>query len=146
MIIPFSEEIRNRARKAVLLGAEWLAGNQVRHSWPYWTADAGRFRSVVHISKPKPQSLNSICWNTARGAQALLSAYKLERDEFILETARLALEYVKTCQIFCPELTRHHGACREETPQCPYIASRDTVEAVQAFTNIVCCDRRTGVP
>lgn len=66
----------------------------------------------------------------------MLSAYKLSRDPATLETAKLALAYVKTCQIFQPEFAEHCGAFVEETPQGDHIASRDTVEAVQGLVNM----------
>jgi hypothetical protein len=137
----FDADIRAKAREAVILGAEWHRHNQVRHSWPYWTADAGRFNSLVNARGGSEPPLNSICWNTARGAQAVLSAYKLTGDPSMLETARLAMEYVKTCQIFQPEFAEHHGACVEETPLADHIASRDTVEAIQGFVNLYSVSR-----
>jgi rhamnogalacturonyl hydrolase YesR len=132
----FTVSIRRRAKATLALAAEWHRKNQVRHAWPFWTADAGRFASSASITDPSERPSLSICWNTARGAQALLSAYKILKDPAVLETAKLALEYVKTCQIFSPESKRHHGACCEETAQANHIASRDTVEAVQGFTNM----------
>ena len=127
--------LKQKAREAVRLGAVWHKANQVRHSWPHWTADAGRFNSSFNLRHPGNRPMLSICWNTARGAQALLSAYKLTGDAEALETARLALEYVKTCQMFSPEYERHRGACFEETPQTDHIAARDTVESLQGFIN-----------
>lgn len=132
----FSDEIRSRAREAVTLAAKWHAANQVRHKWPHWTADAGRFCSTRNLADAGEKPMLSICWNTSRGAQALMSAYLLTKDESILETAKLAMEYVKICQIFLPEFPHHAGACCEETPQTDHIASRDTVEAVQGFINL----------
>ena len=127
--------LKQKAREAVRLGAIWHKANQVRHAWPHWTADAGRFNSTINLLHAGNTPMQSICWNTARGAQALLSAYRLTGDADALETARLALEYVKTCQIFSPEYARHRGACLEETPQTDHIAARDTVEALQGFIN-----------
>lgn len=132
----FDADIRAKAREAVILGAEWHRHNQVRHSWPCWTADAGRFSPLGSAADDPGASAKSICWNTARGAQAVLSAHKLTGDPAMLETARLAMEYVKTCQIFQPEFEEHHGAFVEETPQADHIASRDTVEAIQGFVNL----------
>jgi rhamnogalacturonyl hydrolase YesR len=132
----FHKDLKAKARQAVLLSARWHKHNQIRHAWPYWTADAGRFHSAVNLIDPAERPMLSICWNTARGAQALLSAYTLTHDPDILETAVLAAEYVKTCQIFSPELSRHAGACFEETPQTDHIAARDTVEAIQTFINL----------
>lgn len=127
--------LKQKAVEAVRLGAAWHKANQVRHAWPHWTADAGRFNSTFNLRHPDNAPMKSICWNTARGAQALLSAYRLTGDAGALETARLALEYVKSCQIFAPEYERHRGACFEETPQTDHIAARDTVEALQGFIN-----------
>jgi hypothetical protein len=130
------EDLRAAAREAVLLGARWHAHNQVRHEWPRWTADAGRFNSLLEISDPSRPPTNSICWNTARGAQAVLSAHTLGGDPATLQTARLAMEYVKTCQLFQPEHAENEGAFVEETAQSDHIASRDTLEAIQGLVNL----------
>ncbi|MFH0919356.1 MAG: hypothetical protein V1913_03265 [Fibrobacterota bacterium] len=127
--------LKKRCIEAVRLGAQWHKANQVRHAWPHWTADAGRFNSSFNLRHPENPPMKSICWNTARGAQACLSTYKLTGDADALETARFALEYDKSCQIFSPEYARHRGACFEETPQSDHIAARDTVETLQGFIN-----------
>ena len=131
-----SDELRQRARDAVIRGAEWMAASQVSHEWPFWTADAGRFLALARVDGRNERPIYTICWNTARGAQALLSAHTLTGDERYLAGARLAGEYVKTCQLFSPEYARHAGACLEETALADHIASRDTVEAVQCFVNL----------
>ncbi|OGS35662.1 MAG: hypothetical protein A2293_01575 [Elusimicrobia bacterium RIFOXYB2_FULL_49_7] len=118
------------------MAAQWHAKTQIRHTWPHWTADAGRFASTVNIADPTERIGYSICWNTARGVQALLSAYLLSKNPEDLKTAQLGMEFVKSCQIFEPEFPHHAGACKEENAQTDHIASRDTVEAVQGFTNL----------
>jgi DUF1680 family protein len=132
----FSPEIRQKCRTAVQLAAQWMKQNQVWHTWPHWTADAGRFNSIISLKNPAIRPQLSICWNTGRTAQALLSAYKLSGEASLLEAAERAAEYVKTCQILDPELAGYRGACREETPLCGHLAARDTVEAVQTFINL----------
>jgi len=137
----FPEALRTRAREAVLRGAAWHANVQIRDRWPDWTADRGRFLSQVGITTPSRHRWPSICWNTARAAQALLSAYRLQPDDAILETVRLAMEYVKSCQLFAPEYAEHAGACLEETPLTDHIASRDTVESIQGFLDVYAVTR-----
>lgn len=133
----FSPEIRKKAKAALDLGASWLVNAQVTHEWPHWTADTGRFKSLHNINRPDLRPMLSICWSTARGAQALLSAYAVTGREDVLQAARRAMRYVDTCQIddrFLPE--KYRGGCREETPLCDQIAYRDTVEAVQGYINL----------
>ena len=132
----FSDETIQKTTKALIKAARWLQANQVWHEWPYWTADAGRFNSLINIKNPSIKPLLSICWNTARAAQALLSAYKVTGEGLFLETAKRAAGYVKTCQVLDPEFPDFRGACREETPLSDHMASRDTVEAIQAFINL----------
>jgi hypothetical protein len=131
-----NEDIRAAAREAVLLGARWHAHNQVRHQWPRWTADAGRFNSVLELREPAAPPVKSICWNTARGAQAVLSAYTLSGDPEMLQTAQLAMEYVKTCQLFAPEHPAYEGAFLEESPLCDHVAARDSLEAIQGLVDL----------
>ncbi|MBL8028224.1 MAG: hypothetical protein JNL74_17505 [Fibrobacteres bacterium] len=130
----FPEDVKSKCKNAVKLAAEWHSRVQIRHSWPAWTSDAGRFMSQ-HALTRKDKSYYSICWNTSRGAQACLSAYKLLKDPSMLDTAKRAMEYVKMCQIFSPEYPQHAGAFVEETPQTDHIASRDSVEALQGLVN-----------
>lgn len=132
----YSAEIRKKAKQAVLVAAHWHEKVQIRHQWPDWTADCGRFIGSQGVKTVSKYKWPSICWNTGRGSQALLSAYCLSGDKTILTSAQLAIEYVKTCQIFSPEYSHHSGACFEETPQTDHIAARDTVEAIQSFLNL----------
>ena len=130
--------IRKKAEKALVLCADWIIANQKVDEWPCWSADRGRFLSIASTNKTRADTNThyTICWNTARTAQALLSAYKICEDRKYLEAATCGMEYVKTCQIFDPESPEHRGACREETPLGDHIAARDTIEAVQGFLNM----------
>ena len=132
----FASEIRQAARESVIMAGTWLQTTQCQHAWPYWSADTGRFLHCYNLKRPEERPMLSICWDTARTTQALLSTYKLTRDPALLAACRRAADYVKSLQIFDPELPAFHGACREETPQGDHVAARDTVEAMQMFINL----------
>ena len=132
----FSDALRDRCKRSALLGAQYIRQAQVWHTWPFWTADAGRIAHNVSIKDPGYRPTLTLTWDCARSAQALLSVHKLTGDETALETAMRAMEYVKVNQIFDPEFPQHRGASREEVPQTNHIAARDTIEALQGFLNI----------
>ncbi|MCE9613606.1 MAG: glycoside hydrolase family 88 protein [Lentisphaerae bacterium] len=132
----FDDALRARCREAALLGARYIRQQQVWHTWPFWTADAGRIAHNVSLTNPTFRPTLSLTWDCARSAQALLSVHKLTGDATALETAQRAMEYPKVTQIFSPEFPQHRGAFCEEVPQSNHIAARDCIEALQGFLNL----------
>src|SRR5689334_14128378 len=83
----FDETLRARCREAALLEAGHIRQQQVWHTWPFWTADAGRIAHNISISNPTYRPTLALTWDCARSAQALLSVHKLTGDATALETA-----------------------------------------------------------
>ncbi|MBN1807707.1 MAG: hypothetical protein JW909_01475 [Planctomycetes bacterium] len=123
--------VRRRARSGLAAAAAWAARNQVRHQWPKWNANAGRFPYHVHLHTN--ETMWSTSWNTARTVQGLLSAYRVLGDRSCLETAEWGLAYVKSLQVFAPEHAEARGAFIEETPLNDHVGPRDGVECAQAL-------------
>src|SRR5262245_59404432 len=96
LVLP--QTIRDQARSGLLQVAAWAARNQVRHQWPRWSANAGRFPYHVHL--PTNDHFLSTSWNTARMVQGLFSAYLVFRDPDYLLAAEGGLEYIKSIQYF----------------------------------------------
>ncbi|MFC1452638.1 hypothetical protein ACFLSJ_04755 [Verrucomicrobiota bacterium] len=111
--------------------ADWAVRNQVRHAWPRWDANAGRF--PYHVYLPTDDTFLSTSWNTARTAQGLLSAYRVLGNAEYLTAAERALEYVKSLQVFSPEHGCAAGAFIEETPLGDHVGARDGMECAQAL-------------
>ena len=120
-----------RARAGIIAAADWSTRNQIRHSWPRWTADAGRF--VYHVHLPSGDIMYSTSWNTARNVQGMLSAWQVTGRKEYLETAEWGLGYVKSLQVFSPEHERVRGAFIEETPVNDHVGPRDGIECTQAL-------------
>ncbi len=129
--LALKSEYRKRARAGLIAVADWATRNQIRHSWPRWTADAGRF--LYHVHLPSGDIMWSTSWNTARAVQGMLSAWQVTGRKEYLETAEWGLEYVKSLQVFAPELEKVRGTFIEETPVNDHIGSRDGVECTQAL-------------
>ncbi|MGH7143526.1 MAG: hypothetical protein ACREJ2_05250 [Planctomycetota bacterium] len=126
-------ETRERARKGLIACGDWAVRNQVRHAWPAWDANAGRFPYHVHLATDRFNLSTS--WNTARTVQGLLGAWKVLGDARYLEAARWGLEYILSLQYFFPEEPRARGAFIEETPLGNHIGARDGMECTQALVN-----------
>ncbi|MFC1451735.1 hypothetical protein ACFLSJ_00135 [Verrucomicrobiota bacterium] len=124
-------KLRAVCRRRLAAACDWAANNQVRHAWPRWDANAGRFPYHVHM--PSNDVFLSTVWNTARLAQGLLAAGRALGDARHMDTAGRAVEYVKSLQVFAPERPDVRGAFFEETPQGFSVGVRDGVEGAQAF-------------
>ena len=126
-----SSQTRQRAVRGLKAVADWAVRNQVRHCWPKWNANTGRF--PYHVYLPTNDTFLSTSWNTARTCQGLFSAWQVLGNKEYLDAAELGLEYVKSLQVFTPENPEAHGAFIEETPLGDHVAQRDGVECAQAF-------------
>lgn len=123
--------VRSQALDHLGQVAAWAANNQVRHRWPRWSADTGRFPYHVHL--PTNDYFYSTSWNTARMVQGLLSAYMVFRDPAQLYAAECGLEYVKSIQYFAPEFPEARGFFLAETPVSDHFGFRDSIECTQAL-------------
>ena len=129
--LSLAKGMREKARSGIATAADWAARNQIRHQWPKWNANAGRFPYHVHLSTH--EIMWSTSWNTARTVQGLLSAYRVLGDAKYLEAAEWGLAYVKSLQVFAPEHPQARGAFIEETPLNDHVGPRDGVECTQAL-------------
>ena len=116
-----------RLRARALLGARWYRNTQVRMKKPHWDANHGRYIYTRHI--PTGDTVLGLSWTQGRGNFAVLAAYEATGDVELLNTARLAAEYIKVLQITDPREPRFHGAIREEVPASVYMSPRDALEA-----------------
>lgn len=124
-------EVKSKAREGLRLVADWASRNQVRHQWPRWSANTGRFPYHVHL--PTNDHFWSTSWNTARMVQGLLSAYLVLKNPEHLFAAECGLEYVKSIQFFSPEAPESHGIFLAETPLSDHAGTRDGIECTQAL-------------
>jgi hypothetical protein len=123
--------VKARAAKSLKAAADWAVRNQIRHIWPRWNANAGRF--PYHVYLPTDDFYYSTSWNTARAIQGMLSAWETLRNTEYLCAAERGLEYIKSLQIFSPENPRLRGCFIEETPVNDHAGSRDGIECSQAL-------------
>ncbi|GMV82455.1 MAG: hypothetical protein AMXMBFR7_36390 [Planctomycetota bacterium] len=124
-------EIKAKAREGLSLVAHWAARNQVRHRWPHWSANTGRFPYHVHL--PSGDHFWSTSWNTARMVQGLISAYLILKEPEFLYAVECGIEYIKSIQFFGPEAPEARGYFLAETPVSEHAGSRDSIECVQAL-------------
>ena len=129
--LAISEKIRARARIGLVVAADWAARNQIRHHWPVWNANTGRFPYHVHLHTDA--HFWSLAWNTSRMAQGLLSAWRILGKKEDLTSIEIAVEYVKSLQYFSPEKPELAGLFIAETPLSDYISMRDSIECAQAL-------------
>jgi hypothetical protein len=114
-------------RERALLGARWYANTQVRMRKPHWDANHGRYVYTYHI--PTKDRVLGLSWTQGRGNFAVMAAYELSGDVALLNTARLATEYIKVLQIMDVRTPRLLGAIHEEVPTSWYMYPRDAMEA-----------------
>ena len=129
--LKLSGTVKQRAAKGLQAAADWAVRNQVRHVWPRWNANAGRF--PYHVYLPVDDAFLSTSWNTARTVQGLLTAWQVTGTREYLEAAQRGLAYVKSLQVFSPEHPYFRGAFIEETPQSDHAGPRDGIECAQAL-------------
>jgi hypothetical protein len=129
--LSIGKDLKAQARESLTRVAGWAVRNQVRHQWPRWNANTGRFPYHVHL--PTDDHFWSTSWNTARMVQGLLSAYQVLGNEEYLFAAECGLEYVKSIQFFGPELPEAHGFFIAETPLSDHGGVRDSIECAQAL-------------
>lgn len=125
------KQLKADALRGLNAAAEWAARNQIRHQWPKWNANAGRFPYHVHLHTH--EIMWSTSWNTARTIQGMLSAFLVTRERRYLESAEWGLSYIKSLQVFAPEHPKARGAFIEETPLNDHVGPRDGVECTQAL-------------
>ncbi len=141
-----SPAVRKRVLKALRAAATWCAANQIRHEWPNWDNNFGKFTGGVAANTGKVAW--SISWNVARTAQALLSASKvLGKDVAPFEqAAELGLFHDTRLQIYDPEFPLLRGAIREETVNSFHINPRDGMECSQGWIAKTLHDGRRADP
>ena len=134
----YPASLKRQAHRSMVLAADWAVRNQIRDAWPAWDANKGRFPYHILIDpvkRAKKPMVWSTCWKTARAAQGMYSAYLVTGRKEYLESANLAMNYVGSLQYFEPGYGKFHGLFREDSPQGPHLAVRDSVEAAQGFIN-----------
>jgi len=134
--LSFDESLKTRGLECARGIADWICMVQT----PGRDRDpaSGRFAWMVMEDGEETAAQN---WNMAFAIMGLLSASKAF-DEPAYEDAALAMaRYLKTLQIFEPEMGDRYGAIREKTPQTPWCYTRDALSAAWAFVELY---RHTG--
>ena len=115
-------------QQAAIRAGEWYLRNQVHDP-----LDANRGRYLYCREIPTKEFERSTGWQTGFGAFAMLSLHRLTGEQRYLDSAALAMEYMKSLQILDARHPSQFGALREETPQTNWLHPRDAVSAAWAL-------------
>ena len=113
--------LKSKAGEAALAGLDCFVRNQLAdiHS-----ADHGRYPFITNCHTGTVESYTTN-WLTGIIASVMLNGHALTGNTAYLESARRAVEYVKTLQNFVPGNPRTFGVLHEETPQDRWAHPRD---------------------
>lgn len=114
--------------QAAIKAGEWLLNTQQKK---YDDANLGRFYYAVNLEDKYIEL--STGWQTGFAIIALISLHKATGEEKYLDSAKQAIDYIKTLQILDGRRTNIFGAIREETPQTQWLHPRDALSAGWAF-------------
>lgn len=116
-------------KDAILSGLDFYLRHQVVNEY---IADCGRFPLLYDTCENSIECL-STNWETGIMIEVLLSAYKYFNNGKYLDSAKYAVEYLKSLQFFVPWNERLHGVFCEITPQTLWAHPRDALTAAWAL-------------
>ncbi len=119
------ESLQTRCLSAARRGLDYLVRNQITDKG---SADCGRLPFIVDCPEKRITSYTTN-WITGICVEALLSGYKAFNDERYLNSAALAVDYLRSLQTFTPWQPETFGLIREETPQFVWAHPRDALSA-----------------
>ena len=126
--VAMQDDKTNCYRAAAIKAGEWFLKTQQTR---YDDANRGRYYYAVNL-KDDYQEL-STGWQTGFAVIAMLSLHKTTEEKKYLESAELAIEYIKTLQILDKRRMNVYGAIREESPQTNWLHPRDALSAAWAL-------------
>jgi len=118
----------NEYQQAAVRAGEWYLRNQVQDP-----LDANRGRYLYCREIPTKTFERSTGWQTGFGVFVMISLHRLTGEQRYLDSAALAMEYIKSLQILDARNPSRFGALREETPQTNWMHPRDAVSAAWAL-------------
>ncbi|MFI4911956.1 MAG: hypothetical protein ACIAQZ_09855 [Sedimentisphaeraceae bacterium JB056] len=96
------------------------------------SADYGRFPLLYDVKEKSIESM-STNWETGVMIEVMLIAYKFLKDDRYLSSAEMAVNYLKSLQVFSPFDDINKGVFREITPQTNWAHPRDALTAAWAL-------------
>lgn len=127
---------RTPFQHAAIRAGEWLVRTQISD-----VLDANRGRFIYARNLDSGYTERSTGWQTGFGLMACLSLHRLTGEQKYLDSAALALSYIRSLQILDGRNRRLFGAIREETPQSEWLHPRD---ALSAAWGMLAWHRATG--
>ena len=114
----------NKYQQAAIRAGDWFLNTQVKDEVD---ANRGRYLYCRHFDSNTFQ--RSSGWQTAFGIMAVLSLHKLTGEKKYLDSAALAVEWLKSLQILDQRDPTLYGAFREETQLFNWSHPRDAVSS-----------------
>ncbi len=131
-----TEQKNNIYKQAAIRAGEWFLKTQVKDEFD---ANRGRYLYCRHIKSNIIQRSSN--WQSAFGMMAVLSLHQLTGEQKYLDSAKLAVEWIKCLQILDSRNPAICGAFREETQLFNWCHPRD---ALSAAWGLLCYSRYTG--
>lgn len=128
--------MRIEYQEAAIRAGDWFLKTQVNDEFD---ANRGRYLYCRHLNSDTLQRSSN--WQTGFGVMAILSLHQLTGDQKYLDSAALAVEWIKSLQILDPRNPSLYGAFREETQLFNWCHPRD---ALSAAWGLLCYSRYVG--
>lgn len=128
--------MRSKYQKAAIRAGDWFLNTQMKDEFD---ANRGRYLYCRHLKSDKFQRSSN--WQSGFGVMAVLSLHRLTGEQKYLDSAALAVEWIKSLQIFDPRDPSRMGAFREETQLFNWCHPRDALSAAWA---LLCYSRHIG--
>jgi hypothetical protein len=114
----------NTYQQAAIKAGEWFLNTQIENEFD---ANRGRYLYCRHLKSDELQ--RSSGWQTGFALMAVLSLHRLTGEQKYLDSAALAVDWIKSLQMMDARNPALYGVFREEIPQTNWLHPRDALSA-----------------
>lgn len=124
LILTKGKYMTTKYQEAAIRAGEWFLRTQVKDEFD---SNRGRYLYCRHIKSDLMQRSSN--WQTGFGVMAMLSLHKLTGEQKYMDSAALAVEWIKALQVLDQRDPACYGAFREETHLFNWCHPRDALSA-----------------
>ncbi len=125
-----TDKDRDLFLKHALAAADWFVNQQLVFKKP-WRGD--QYRYCYYYYMPEKLYVPGLNWTHGRALFTVNQAYVITRDQKYLDSAELAMRYLRAMQPLDPFYELTYGSIREEIPQAPKGGILDGAQAASGF-------------